>query len=83
MQLVNYSLSLSIFHFDRCTYRLLLSCVTANMFGQMIAAHETPVADRTGELLFARVSAFMTRQLVRARKTTIASFPAAQEWLLA
>lgn len=56
--------------------------MTAGVFGQVVAAHEAPVAHRAHKLLLARVGPPVTRELVGARKLLIAALPTATEGLL-
>ncbi len=53
------------------------------MLGEVVGAHEAPVADGTAELLLAGVRPLVARQLVRAREATLATLPDAHERLLA
>lgn len=52
------------------------------MFGQVIAAHEPPVAHGTHKLLLASVRTPVTGELVRAGEPLITPVPAAAEGLL-
>lgn len=53
------------------------------MFGQVIAAHEAPLADAADKLLLPRVRPAVSRQLVGSGKLLIAAFPVTAERLLA
>lgn len=57
--------------------------VSLDVLGQVIAAHEAPIAQLAAEALLARVSAAMARQLVGARESPAASRPLAAERPLA
>lgn len=57
--------------------------VTLDVLGQVITAHESPLADVTNKLLLAGVCALVAGQLVRAGKATAAVRPLAVERPLA
>lgn len=57
--------------------------VAASVLGEVVAAHESPVANGTHELLLAGVCPPVTRQLVGASEPLVAAVPAAAERLLA
>lgn len=56
--------------------------MTAGVFGQVVAAHEAPVAHGAHELLLSRVRPPVARQLVRASELLVTAVPAAAEGLL-
>lgn len=51
------------------------------MLGEVIAAHEAPLAHRAGELLLPRVRPAVPGEFVRASKPPLAALPAATERL--
>lgn len=57
--------------------------VAASVLGEVVAAHESPVTNGTGEFLLAGVRPPVARQLVGASKPLVTAIPAAAEWLLA
>lgn len=57
--------------------------VAAGVLGQVVAAHETLVADGAAELLLARVGAVVAGQFVRAGKALATVGPRTREWTLA
>lgn len=61
---------------------LLGGHVTARVFGEVVAAHEPPLAHGTDELLLAGVRAPVARELVGAGEPLVAAVPAAAEGLL-
>lgn len=70
-------------HLGQVPGRRPLGCtVAASVFGQVVAAHEAPLAHHADKLLLSRVGAAMARQLVRAGKLLVAAVPVAAEGLL-
>lgn len=53
------------------------------MFGEVVAAHEPPVAHGAHKFLLAGVRPPVTRQLIGASEPLVTAVPAAAEWLLA
>lgn len=56
--------------------------VSASMLGQVVAAHEAPIAHVTHKLLLAGVCSPVAGELVGAGKLLVAALPVAAEWFL-
>lgn len=69
--------------FARPRGRPLGGAVAAGVFGQVVAAHEAPLAHAAHKLLLARVRAAVAGQLVGAGELLVAAVPVAAERLLA
>lgn len=57
--------------------------MATGVFGQVVAAHEAPLAHTTHELFLARVCSAVARQLIGTGKLLVAAIPVAAEGLLA
>ena len=58
------------------------SQMPSNMFGQMIAPHESPATQRTSKLLLSRMSSLVSGQFIRTRELSPTSIPNTSKRLL-